>query len=437
MSNHDNEITFTQVFAAFKKCFVKIIVFTLIAIFISTAIFAIIKSFTDVKGFSTEISFSSVDSSTQQTLKFNKANVVNAALIDCNKDIELSKKIVKNLSVGEIMLNSDKVEHTLPTTYEIFIKKDNSLGFSTNEYKELLTAIANQYTRLFEMKELVPQMQGYNATSDIKKIEYFEVANKLSDAVSTTNSSLASYISDYNYSLEFRSSTSNKTFNDLLSTFNLLVKDIEALKYYIVKNNAELATGNIKEYLLFSLSLIESKIANYQSVLDVTTEQLKIYKPDFSYDSEGNVIVSTSDSDIVKGIISNINQNANLLATAKENKSNISTYISILDNTTTTATQSMFTYIEEKITEYSNLYAKTLNEYQAMVVEYNKSSFPASFAKISSPTTSNNTPIITNGMIVILDLVVALVVVISIYPNYLTKVRKENMNTHQDNKEVK
>ncbi len=427
MANSENEITFGQLLSIFKKSLKKAVVYMLITVVAVTSVLIFIKGVTDKKVYRTTISFTEVTEQTLDSLNYNKSNAVGKALAETRKSLDNSTELVKNLSIAASTKkkNVTETEAYLPTTFELSLRTSNKLNFTSNEYKELLDSISRQYVKIFSIAEMSTYAQSYDASSDFGNIEYFQIADKLSSLTRSLNVVLSDYLVDFNYSDDFRSSVTNKTFSDIIISLELLEDDLESIKHYIVYNKAELSKTGIKDYLSVADGLLDSKIANYQAQLTNAKYLLDSYTADSSYDKDGNLIVSSKDSEIVLKIITDVNTYSAALARHQEEKSNIGFYSSLYDSTTITTTGAAKDFAEKKLKEYSQNLTSIVEEYKEMAKEYNHSSYLSSTVVITSSAVAKTDAVFSDGLVIVIVILAAILAYCVAFFKTLNQVKKE------------
>ncbi len=426
MANSENEITFGQLLSIFKKSLKKAVVYMLITVIAVTAGLILIKGLTDVKVYTTTISFAEASTQTLDSINYNKANAVGRALIETKKPLDYATETVKKVSVSAITDEKAKETETmLPTSFEISLRTSHKLDFTSNEYRELLDSIARQYVNIFAVSKLSTATQSYNASEDVGKIEYFQIADKLASLTYSLKNTLSNYLADFNYSNEFRSSVSNKTFADVITSLELLEDDIESVKHYIVYNKAEIADNGIGNYLAVASALLDSKITSNKAQLENAKYLLDSYTSDSSFDAEGNLVISSKDSEIVLKLVNNVNLYSSYLARYEEEKNNLTFYSNLYENTAITTTDTSKNYTETKVKEFSALFSKIIEEYQVMAEEYNNSTYLASSVSVTSPAITLTDAFFSDGLVIAIDLLVAVFAYCVVFIKTLNKEKKQ------------
>ncbi len=433
MANVENEITFGQLLSVFKKSLKKAIIYILVAVIAVTAGLILIKGLTDVKVYTTTISFAEASAQTLDSINYNKSNAVGKALIETKKSLDYSAETVKRVSVSAITdEKATEAETILPTSFEISLRTSHKLDFTSNEYRELLDSIARQYVNIFAVSKLTTATQSYNVSSDIGKIEYFQIADKLASLSYSMKNTLSSYFVDFDYSNEFRSSVSNKTFADVITSLELLEDDIESVKHYIVYNKAELTENGVGNYLAVANALLDSKITSNKAQLENAKFLLSTYSPDSSYDADGNLIISSKDSEIVLKLTNNVNLYSSQLARYEEEKSNLTFYSNLYDTTSIPTTDASKQYVEERIKTFASTFASIVEEYQLMAEEYNQSTYLSSTVSITSPAITLTDSFLSDGLVIAVDVLVAVLAYCVAFFKTLSQVKKEEAGKEQE-----
>ena len=152
---------------------------------------------------------------------------------------------------------------------------------------------------------------------------------------------------------------------------------------------------------------------------------------DSSYDADGNLIISSKDSEIVLKLTNNVNLYSSQLARYEEEKSNLTFYSNLYDTTSIPTTDASKQYVEERIKTFASTFASIVEEYQLMAEEYNQSTYLSSTVSITSPAITLTDSFLSDGLVIAVDVLVAGLAYCVAFFKTLSQVKKEEAGKEQ------
>lgn len=336
MSNQDKDLTIGQLCDIIKKSFSRSLIYVIITVVCLSAVLFTVKGFTDTKVFSTTLVFSDVKESQLSGLNANKAFVLDRATSDKN-----------NPSLGTILLPDLSVAAKIPegeaagfisNTYVISLKFNKKTELTSNEYKNILDNVANEYVRSFSATLQTLPFNYYE--SELASSEYIHHILNLSETIDgyikILENELVSFdnLSDFAYE---NKSGDKKSVADLLSELTVTRSTLSRLTQTVITNKIEKTEGGLVDYLTYARDTANAKVAKLSDSLRESELVLEKYKNvigTVKKDENGNNIYYYDDANFMKLSLQHIAL-AKELGEATEKSNSLQTYIDYLDNTKT------------------------------------------------------------------------------------------------------
>ena len=196
---------------------------------------------------------------------------------------ELNKKnmyqsVYEKGGTAALSVIEDLIENGDFPTYYIISLKYNNIGFDLDTSKQILDAILNSYKNYFF------ETYGYNKAlgSEVSLVDYKDYDySEAVDVFRSTLNSLKEYVRnlDETYSVDFRSSNTGYSFNDLLLTINTIQdSDLDSISSYIIVNNVTNNKELLISYYEYKVDELERKMKVYKAKLDTISDSISKYE---------------------------------------------------------------------------------------------------------------------------------------------------------------
>ena len=280
MGNQENGISLGQLFSIFKKSLVRGLIYILVSVICVTAVLVLVQSFTSTNSYQSTITFSAANNTLLSSMNLNKSKMVNKALVDSGKSLDLSDNVVKNLSITAVVPESANTEDKsfIPTSFNVSLKNASELKLTPAEYTSLLDGISKSYVNQFaanDMPELSDDLIDVDALLTNNN-EYIQIAYAITDVIDNYYlSSINSFIAENQKIDEFTDATGKKLSNVIIE-FNYVKDTVNALKYNIISN--KYGKGNLSSYLDTAKSMADVEVAKYKKIYDGAKAVLDTYQ---------------------------------------------------------------------------------------------------------------------------------------------------------------
>lgn len=426
MENQEKEITIGQLFGVFKKSLKRGLLYVLIAVFFTVAVLYAIKTFTDTKVYTTTVVFSDEDESVLPKLNAGKSTVINKALKDKN-DASLNEAVLSNLSVAAKDVDTEDKEF-IPDTFVISLKSDKKIGFTNDEYKNVLDNIADEYVNLLTSENLQTLSAFTYSENELNNTEYMEQAIELSDIASDYIKVIEQQLKDIENLDKF--SYNEKTVNALLSDLKSANSILERCKNYIISYKIEITTGSLENYLESNKNIASNQVTILSDQITSINESIAAYKnvlDTVTKDTNGNNLYQYNDDNFMKLVQQKTDLEA-AKATASGKVKDYGTYLDKLEHATTNETitaevkgsqskdgliKTAFKTIDSTVKNYNEL----AKQYNANV-QVNTAKYRIDNAY------AYNESVISMKIILLLAIVVALIVYIVAFSQTFAKMKQ-------------
>ncbi len=434
MSNQTGEINFSQIFKVVKKSFIRALIYVLISVVVVSSALFCVRTFTTTTTTQASVYISKKGSSPQE-VRYNKAIAVTNALKALNyddTDEKLSDTILENLAFNAIVpSNLANNASFVPTSYTLELDSNGLSALSEAQKIELVDEIAKQLLNSFSMAELPNFRVSNTLESDLKVLEYYQIADELALYVENALSLISSQINSYPNANNYVDPVSGKSLSDVQSSMDIIIKRIDNLKTYIITNRLE-NNDNLKIVLETMKNQAFTKEQAYKEQAEKALEVLNKF-PSYNSGSNNEIKVDLTPYGELAKEYNNI---LALQAEASRAVKLYDEYLTTISSITPVVTDPTYiakqTYTEDVIhTLYNDLNAE-LNTYTALAKEYNENSFLVTEAKIISPARSFKNNNLRLSAILYADIAVAVVAYLIAYFQVYFKLKKINATNESD-----
>lgn len=277
MSNQDKDLTVGQLCGIIKKSFRRSLIYILITVVCLSAILFTVKGFTDTKVFSTTLVFSDVKESPLSGLNANKAFVLDRATSDKNNP-SLSSLLLPDLSVSAEVPEGEAASF-ISNTYVISLKHNKKTGLTSNEYKNIVDNVANEYVRSFSATLQTLPFNYYE--SELASSEYIHHILNLSETIEEyikiLETELASFDNLSSFTYENKSGE-KKGVTNFLSELTVTKSTLSRLTQTVITNKIEKTEGGLVSYLTYARDTANAKVARLSESLKESELVLEKYK---------------------------------------------------------------------------------------------------------------------------------------------------------------
>lgn len=282
MQDDKKEFTLKQMTEVFKRGWLTILIYVLVAAIVFGSVAAIVKTFATTSEFRAKIGFvNSVEPGELTAL--NSSENITKALTDLGmKEEEIPgyvDEIRSAISITPIVYSNQTDTETqfVPSSYSVTMGEIDGL----NEAKctQILNQIITNFITDYNLKNSssVVNTENEQAFADYTSSDYIEISYEMSskiDTMMTTAKSLASR------SMTFVSDSTNMTFADFISMLESVESQIENFDGYItIKGITKSTTGlSTSEYIKMRVDLAQSEqlkheesVSKWKEVVDQVT----------------------------------------------------------------------------------------------------------------------------------------------------------------------
>ncbi len=436
--NEEKEITLGQVFAVFKKSFLRGVIYALVFAILATGVLLAVKGFAGKNVYSSTLSFKEADETTLSSMNAYKSTVIGKALDsvykdDAEKALEISDKITKALTVSAVVPDTlDEDEEFVPTTFSVQIKSDSELDLTSGEYKAILDAVNVEYINSFASKTFPTISYGVNIDNQIAVLDYIQVVDGLLDAVDSYITSINSFVANNSSALQFKADGQSETLEMVLNELAVIKNQLSALQLSIVSNQVEKSTNSISNYLELSKNTASSEKETYQAMANAAKANID------SYSSTVQSIVSDPNS----GNVYNFGGDEFYLKlseeiityTEKAQKAGAKeTTITYLQGKIGTASDSIIgDEIATALKSASDTLSDAVKDYSNLSNEYNQNKGLTSLARVVNPAQSTVESFVNVKLILVVDVVVILVSLIVAFAQTFSKMKKQGFFNQEE-----
>ncbi len=439
MSYPNEESTLSQVLCIMKKSFMRALIYVLVCVAIATATLFTAQALTISTSNISTIYVSEQSKITLQKVNYNKGLAVQKALKNLDYDTTdeaLTSAILKNLSINAIVpANLDKNTEFFPTTYNLSLTSNNLSGISTAKLTELLDEISKELLNSLGISEL-PEIKVYNTLdTDLKVLEYFQVADELYLQAENVYSIVNSQITSKNKATEYADPASGKTLTDVATTLNIILTRIDNLKTYIITNRIE-NVNNLKTILETKKSQASTKQQAYESMANKALEVLNKFPAGSTGGNNSTIVI---DGEAYENLAIEYYTLLNLEGVASRDVSLYSDYLTTIDSIVVDKSsedyQNKKNYTQAELRTIFDDVSLELDTYRNLAKEYNENYFTVTEAKIVSPSRAVKVSPITFQIIILVDVLVALIAYLVAYFQTKSKLKTNNCNCTEEKKE--
>lgn len=422
MQEDKKEFTLKQMVEVFKKGWLTILIYVLVAAIVFGSVAAIIKTFATTSEYRAKIGFvSNVDADDLKIL--NSSENITKALTDLGmKEEEIPSyvdEIRAAISITPIVYSNQTDSDTqfVPSSYNVTMQEIK--GLAEAKCTQILNQIVNNFITAYNLENttIAVNTENEQAFADYTSSDYIEISYEMRtkiDAMMTTAKSLASR------STTFVSSSTNMTFADFISMLESIQSQLESFDGYItIKGITKASTGlSTSEYITMRVNIAQSEQVKYEETASKWKEVVDQVTANGSFTGtvDGQTIVVQDQT----SYFNFLNKYIEAVEKASEANSDYNYWLSkqTAFNSATefpnASEEDKATLITEANKKVSLLVASTtqmIEVYNEMVGDYNKSGLSsASSANLITPAYVTTTSAISNTVML---LIIALAVVLA------------------------
>ncbi|MCH5351079.1 MAG: hypothetical protein J1F39_03825 [Clostridiales bacterium] len=302
------ELTFRKIGRFFKKGWLRMVVYSLIALALAALVAVPIKVFYKTEPAavtSIEFVYSGIENgknpnggsfnrdliispkvlseavvAAELSEKITEIAVLRAAMrVDSVPDAEYAKLVEEATNGNKDAQNKLNSTTYYPTRFDIVISEPSALGLRDREAINLLEKVVACYFADFADRYSVTKMFSadvFNMTLRNPNAEYTDVYDLYVDAISPIYDFVSLLESK---SSAFVSSKNNATFASLLSEYNTVKLALDAFSNYVLVNNIWRDAASAKEALGTQKKQITNELTTLSSYVDALKEQIANIKP--------------------------------------------------------------------------------------------------------------------------------------------------------------
>lgn len=425
MNDQENGITLGQLLSVFKKNLIRGIVYVVVCVLVMSAVLIMVKTFSSINVYKSTISFSNVKPNNLSSMNFNKANVVNKALVSDGKSIDLSNSVIRNLTISSIVpADLSDNESFVSSSFTVSLKSSPELKFSSEEYKSLVDNIAKEYVNQFATSSMPEIYNLIDVNSQLESgEEYLQITFYLSNIIDNYLSNLNSFISLNPAAVNFTESESGKNINEIISDFTLIKNAVDNLKSYVALN--KFGKGNLNEYLAAAQVFAVSEVAEHQKIYDASIASINAYKSaveSITKDNNGNNIYIFDDT-VLTVLSEQAATAAKQLGAASKKQAEIDKFVEIVG----TATGTEEPAVVERLNSLGAYLSSTVSKYLSLSKEFNNNKTSISQATETNPAHAESESFITTKILLVADVAVAVVAYIVSLSQTYTKMKKKGL----------
>lgn len=444
MQDEKKEFTLKQMTEVFKRGWLTILIYVLIAAIVFGSVAAIVKTVATTNEYRAKIGFvSTVDDDMLVTL--NSSENITKALTDLGmKEEEIPAyvdEIRAAISVTPIVYSNQTETDSqfVPSSYTVTMSEIS--GLSEAKCTQILNQIITNFIEAYNLKNMSSSITTENeqAFADFSSSDYIEISYELNKKLETMISTSASLASR---STTFVSTSTNMTFADFISLLESLQSQLETFDGYVTVKGITKTTAGLSasEYIAMRANIAENEktkaeenVSKWKEVIDQVT-----INGIYSGTVDGQTIIIEDQSSYFNFL------NRYIEAVSKSSDANAE-YNYWVNKQTTFDSATAFpnaseeekaTYIAEankKVDLLVTSSVQMIEIYNNMVQDYNKSGLSsASSVNFITPAYVYSTSAISNMvMLLIIALAVLLAAVIGfvrVRNRYLSTLKSENLS---------
>lgn len=406
MNNEQNEITLGQLFRVIKKSFKRAIIYILVSLLVASALLFTLRAVTSSDVYTATVSFKTAGENNLTVMNQNKSQIVKKVMgADTKADA-----ITENLTITAVVpekLNTE--EAYIPTSFEISVKSLSNVKLSSKDYKAIVDEIAAEYLNLFSASELPTLSAGYKVPEETQSPEYFLIASEILDNANLMRNTLSSYLSSAKSVAEYRAAN-GLTGQDVLNNLDVVIGNLKNLQLNIVINENEKTAGNLINIVKLQLKEATTKQTELTTRLEAATTVLNGLKPPTIIIGGGNStdIVDSDYYNAFQSAKKTVDDLSSELADISLKVSTLTTYSELLEDPAHTGSGNN-NGVQDSLVTLNTALATALESYRTVANEYNSNQYLTSEAKIVNPAKSNTDSIISNSMLIIVLVAVAII----------------------------
>ena len=436
--NEEKEITLGQIFAVFKKSFLRGVIYALVCVILATGVLLAVKGFTGKSVYSSTVSFKEADETTLSSMNAYKSTVVGKALDsvykdDAEKALEISDKITKALTVSASIPDTlGENEEFVPTSFVVQLKTDSELDLTNGEYKAILDAVNVEYINVFASKTFPSISYGVNIDNQLTVLDYIQVVDGLLDNVNSYITSINSFVANNSSALQFKADGQSETLEMVLNELAVIKNQLSALQLSVVSNKIEKSTDSIANYLELSKNTASSEKATYQAMADAAKANLDSYSTTIQNivsDPNGANVYNFGGDEFYLKLSEEV-----ITYTEKAQKAGAKeTTFTYLQGKSGTASDSISgDAVAAALKGASTALQTAVNKYTNLSNEYNQNKGLTSLARVVNPAQSTVESFINIKLILVVDVVVILVSLIVAFAQTFSKMKKQGFFNQEE-----
>lgn len=422
MQEDKKEFTLKQMTEVFKKGWLTILIYVLVAAIVFGSVAAIVKTFATTNVYRAKIGFvNSVDSNDLAIL--NSSENITKSLNDLGMKEEEIPGYVDDiraaLSITPIVYSNQTDSDTpfVPSSYNVTMSEID--GLTEQKCTQILNQIIANFITSYNLKNTNTPVNTENeqAFADYTSSDYVEIAYEIDtkiNAMMATAESLASR------STTFVSSSTNMSFADFISMLESIQSQLESFDGYItIKGITKSTTGlSASEYIKMRLNLAQSEQVKYEETASKWKEVVDQVTANGSFTGtiDGQTIVVEDQT----SYFNFLNKYVEAVKLASEASSNYNYWLN-KQTTFDSATEfpqaseddkaKMIAEADNKVSLLVSSTVQMIEIYNDMVGDYNKSGLSsASSANMITPAYVSSSSAISNTVMM---LIIVLAVVLA------------------------
>ena len=438
--NEEKELTLGQVFAVFKKSFLRGMIYALACVLFATCVLIAVRGFTGKNVYASTVSFKEADETTLSSMNAYKSTVVGKALDsvynnDAEKALTISDKITKGLTVTAVVPDTlDETEEFVPTTFAVQLNSNSELDLSSGEYKAILDAINVEYINAFASKGFPTLYFGVNIDNQLAVLDYIQVVDGLLDTVDSYLASINNFVANNSSVLQFKADGQSETLEMVLNQLKVIRNHLSDIELSIVSNKVEKTTNAISNYLDLSKNTATSEKNTYQAMAEAAKQNLDSYSntiQNIITDPNGGNIYNFGGDEFYLKLSEEVISYTEKAQRAQAKETTIEfLQTEIGSSSDSISGDGIATALKGASASLQN----AMNSYADLSSEYNQNKGLTSLARVVNPAQSTLESFIGAKLIIVVDVAVILVALTVAYAQTFSKLKKQGFF---DNEEVK
>lgn len=429
MHNQETEITLGMLGKVFKKNLIRGLIYILASAIIVCSVLLCVRAFTVRKSYVATVAVASANENTLAGMNNHKSNVVHQALKDTYSDsekiLELYDGVVKNLSVTAIVPDTIKNTDTyVPNSFELSLSADAELNLSSAEYKNILDNVAKEYVNKFATIGMPAFSFVYDINAKLNGIEYLQIVYELSDYINEFSYSINSFAKSNPTAAEYRDNVTNKNLYDLAAQITAIDSELSNLKPLIVTKRVENIDG-LEGYIAFAKSQAAGQVTSYTTLLSDAQNNITNYRSmieNMTKVGSDQVVYNFAGDDTYIKLCNISDGYAKSKAQAEIKKQEFDGY-TISGAKCTDA--NIINNVKSTLTNCAASINSSLAEYKKIAEDFNGNKATVSGAKVTKNSTAAGESFITNNLLVVTTIAIALICYVVSYCQTYSKMKKD------------